>query len=175
MRLAIVLLCAAATLSSCASQQTPAPLGSSSQSATAVYVGQKFPEVTLTNFHTEESTSSRDLIRGKVINLWASWCEPCRREFPLMAQSQLAQKIVAINVNDLSQSNSGQAQANEMVASGKNSFGVWIDSQNVLPKKLAVVGLPITLAVDRTGVIVDAQIGELHQDSLDRLLKAVGE
>lgn len=159
-------------LASCSSEQSPTPLGSASRDSASAYVGQTFPQIDLINFQTETVSTSDDQVRGKVVNFWASWCEPCRREFPLMANSASAKDIVAINVNDLSQSDEGKTQAEQLVALGNDSLSVWIDSANVIPTKLSLVGLPITVAVDSNGVIVDSQIGELHQDSLDRLLKA---
>lgn len=171
MKRAFLCLAVALVLSSCGSEQTPAPLGSATSSSSS-YVGEQFPKIELTNFRTEVKSTSLEQTRGKVVNLWASWCEPCRREFPLMAQSPSARDIVAINVNDLAQSNEGKTQADEMVALGDDSLSVWIDAKNVLPTQLALVGLPITVAVNREGIVVDSHIGELHQDSLDRLLKA---
>lgn len=172
MKKVIALVASALVLTACSSEQTPTSLGTSTNAPTANFVGQTFPEIALTNYRTDVKSTSLVQARGKVVNLWASWCEPCRREFPLMAQSQSAHDIIAINVNDLAQSSEGKTQADEMVALGNNALSVWIDAENVLPTKLSVVGLPITVAVNKAGVIVDSEIGELHQDSLDRLLKA---
>lgn len=169
----IFALLAVALLSGCASEQVPEPLGSSSSQSTLV--GTDFPSLELAEYGTSAVTISDELVRGKVINLWASWCEPCKREFPLMAQSQFASQIIAINVNDLSQSQAGKSAADALVALGDQALSVWIDTKNEFKSSLSIVGLPMSFAVNSEGVIVDAVIGELQEDSLARLVKAATE
>lgn len=168
-RLTLFLL--AIVLSACSAPKLPLSKGTAATKAT--YSGIVFPQVNLTKYGTTTSSLAQSEVKGKVVNLWASWCEPCQREFPLMANSVKSSHIVAINVNDLSVSNSGQDKADQLVALGNSSLSVWIDSNNELKTKLAIIGLPVTVAVNNQGVIVDSQIGELHQDSLSRLLTAV--
>lgn len=173
MKRIIFALSAVVMLSGCASEQVPEPLGSSSAQST--FVGQSFPTLELTEYARTTTNTSADITRGKVVNLWASWCEPCKREFPLMAQSEDASHIIAINVNDLSQSQAGKAAADELVALGSGALSVWIDSQNVLKSSLSIVGLPMSFAVNGDGVIVDVEIGELHEDALARLVEAASK
>lgn len=160
-------------MTGCASEQTATPLGSASTQST--FVGTQFPEFELVKYDTDEVVSTRVITPGKIVNLWASWCEPCKREFPLMASSEYSGDIIAININDLSESQAGKTQADELVALGGNSLSVWVDSQNIVKSQLSVTGLPMTFAVNSEGVIVDVEIGELKEASLNRLAKAVAQ
>jgi thiol-disulfide isomerase/thioredoxin len=164
------ILIAVFLLSGCSTTEQSSQLLGEDGTSSSQYVGQVFPETQIASFSSNSISTTSQQTRGKVVNLWASWCEPCKREFPLMAQSKYAQYIVAINVNDLSESQAGVDVASRMVADG--NLNVWIDSNNSLKQSLPIVGLPITLAVDGQGRIVDEQIGELSADSLARLVKA---
>ena len=71
-RVLIILLCIAALLSACG--QAPPP--------DTLIEGRRFPALTLTNF--DGSRESMEQYRGKlvVLNVWATWCAPCRQELP---------------------------------------------------------------------------------------------
>lgn len=133
-----------------------------------------FPDVTLTPWSTETEQSSRSIAKPVVINLWASWCTNCAHEMPLIADSPYAKNVVAINVGDLAITDAGQATANALVASTKNTFPIFIDKNDALLKELGVNGLPVTFAVDASNHIVDVEFGELTQASLARLVKSSG-
>ena len=172
----ILLIISALAIAGCgASEQTPQFLGNTSSASSTQYVGQIFPDVELAEFKSEKFTQSSTQVRGRVVNLWATWCEPCKREFGLLTSSQQIEKIIAINVNDLSQSDAGLEIANAMIAPSNGNLNVWIDSKNGLKPALPIIGLPITLAINSDGVIVDEQVGELTDYTLARLLKAVDE
>lgn len=114
--------------------------------------------------------------RGQVVlvNVWASWCVPCRREQPLLvsAYEQLAPrglKMVGINLRDRPQ----DAQA----FLGKYGNAPWpsvVDSDGRHAIDLGTFGLPETYLVDRDGNVVSKAVGELSatwiQDNVVPLL-----
>lgn len=91
---------------------------------------------------------------------------------PLIADSEFAKNVVAINVGDLAVSSAGAKQAEALVASTRGAFPIYIDADDALMKTLGINGLPVTFAVNSDNRIVDFEVGELTQESLSRLVRA---
>ncbi len=131
-----------------------------------------FPEVTLQEWNSDTTIQTRSLKRAVVVNLWASWCTACSHEMPLIAESPFASDVIAINVNDVTESSSSKAAAQKLVDMTHGSMSIYVDKNNALLSALKVTGLPVTFAVDSSGHIVDYELGELSNESLSRLVKA---
>ena len=91
-------------------------------------------------------------LRGQVvmINFWASWCGPCRQEFPALDQIYAKYKpmgftLVAINVE------SEKADAEKFLGATPVSFPVLFDPDNAVSGKYGVSAMPTTILVDRQG------------------------
>lgn len=105
-----------------------------------------------------------------VLNLWATWCPPCRREMPVLQQAQATHP--ALHVIFLNQGESA-AQVQRFVAStGLPLRNVLLDADTRVGASLGHRALPTTLFFDRTGQLVDTRVGELSRATLaDRLRK----
>jgi thiol-disulfide isomerase/thioredoxin len=106
--------------------------------------------------------------RPVLVNLWASWCGPCREEMPML---QAAYERSGSQVGFLGVTTQDTRSAS---ASFLGDFGVTyahvVDDDGTLLKELAVPGLPVTLAVDADGRIIDRQIGQLTESRLAELV-----
>lgn len=111
--------------------------------------------------------------RGKpaVVNLWASWCPPCRREMPALQQGQLANPDVHFVF-----ANQGEAAAvidTYLAEEGLSLENVLQDQHGGLADDIKSRGLPTTLFLDAQGRLVDIRLGELSsatlQDRVDAL------
>jgi len=134
---------------------------------------QQVPDVMLTEFNGARTLSLPQLIAGRptVVNLWATWCGPCRAEMPTLATAQQNTPDVAfVFVN--------QGEHNATVAaylqrSGLPLANVWLDPASRLGPASGSRGLPTTLFFDASGKRVDAHFGMLNtaalQVQLDRL------
>jgi thiol-disulfide isomerase/thioredoxin len=167
-----------ASLLLAACSQTPEPADVAGKPVTGpsqnVWSVAQLPSTSLTVWNTSDEVNARDLDKPVVINLWASWCSACAHEMPLIADSEFASHVVAINVGDLAVSSSGMASASALVASTHAAFPIYIDSKDTLMKALKVNGLPVTFAVDKNNKIVDYEFGELTNETLARLVQASG-
>ena len=106
-----------------------------------------------------------------VVNLWASWCGPCRQELPLMQQLSDAAggQVQVIGVV----SKDGVDQATSFAADAGATFPSAFDGDGELMTKIGIQGLPATYLLDADGAVVYAKIGVFA--SYDELRTAVAD
>ncbi|GAD24654.1 TlpA disulfide reductase family protein [Acidovorax sp. MR-S7] len=106
--------------------------------------------------------------RPVVLNLWASWCPPCRREMPVLHQAQTEFPDVAfvmVNQGERAQ------QARTFLEREDLTFkDVLVDPSSKAMQTLGTRGLPTTLFFDDQGRLVDTHLGELTKASLKHTL-----
>ena len=106
-----------------------------------------------------------------VLNFWASWCTPCRHEFPLLRQRvgddpDLA--LVGVNTQDFVESD-GRQFAKDQHADWPNGF----DGDEAVRRGYGVTGLPETFFIDADGVIRSHVIQGLSAKVLDEQLAKI--
>ncbi|WP_299430400.1 TlpA disulfide reductase family protein [uncultured Meiothermus sp.] len=110
--------------------------------------------------------------KGKpiVLNAWATWCGPCRREMPLLVQAARAHpeiNFVFLNISDGPVA--VRAFENELKLKIPN---VLLDPDARLSEPLKIQGLPVTLFYDAEGTLVNRHIGEISAAELEQILEA---
>lgn len=113
--------------------------------------------------------------RTTLVNLWATWCVPCKREMPALDGLQAALggdafEVVAINV-DLGGPDKGKDFYREV---GLKSLAYYHDPKGDIFRRVRALGLPTTLLVDRDGCEIGRMAGPAEWDSDDahRLVRA---
>ena len=106
-----------------------------------------------------------------VVNLWASWCGPCREELPLMQQfaDAAGERVRVVGVI----SRDGHPQAESFAADSGVTFPSAFDGEGELMADLGLNGLPYTYLVDADGALAHTQVGPVT--SLDQLTGLVAE
>jgi cytochrome c biogenesis protein CcmG/thiol:disulfide interchange protein DsbE len=114
-------------------------------------------------------------LRGRpvIVNFWASWCGPCIDEFPALtraAQSHQAERLAVVGIVYRDQADAARAFLRRMGATWRSAM----DPGDRVASQFGVIGAPETFFIDRNGVIVDRQIGQLRpadlQSGLDQIL-----
>jgi thiol-disulfide isomerase/thioredoxin len=92
--------------------------------------------------------------RGKVVllNVWATWCAPCRKEMPALDRLQQALGGSDFQVLALSLDNGGAAVVRQFYDQiGIRALGIYVDPAMEATGKLRALGVPTTLLLDREG------------------------
>jgi cytochrome c biogenesis protein CcmG, thiol:disulfide interchange protein DsbE len=113
-------------------------------------------------------------LRGRpvVVNFWATWCEPCVREFPLLARTAAGHRagrlaVVGVLVGDRPDA------ARAFVGEHGGGWPVGVDADRRAAAAWGVVGLPHTFFVHPDGSLASHQLGELTPATLDRQLGSI--
>lgn len=108
--------------------------------------------------------------RGKptVINLWATWCPPCRREMPVLQQAQAERPDV--NFVFLNQGESAEKVRSFLAAQNLPLRNVLLDARGEAGVQLGHRALPTTLFFDGQGRLTDTRVGELSRATLAQRL-----
>ncbi len=95
-----------------------------------------------------------------ILNLWASWCPPCKAEMPAIQSMYSAyheQGLVVLGLNMTSQDDLGNAQAFAQQAGV--TFPVLLDQDGSVARRYEMRALPTTVFIDRNGVIQEVVVG----------------
>ncbi|HEX9436161.1 MAG TPA: TlpA disulfide reductase family protein [Candidatus Limnocylindria bacterium] len=109
--------------------------------------------------------------KGVVVNFWATWCEPCKKEMPLLDQAAAANEGIVFLAVDLD-------ETGEKIRSFFDQMGLvrlepLLDVDLVTTHRYGVLSLPSTFFVDRSGTIRHMQFGEMDQEKLQRGLDRI--
>ncbi|MFH6567370.1 MULTISPECIES: TlpA disulfide reductase family protein [Pseudomonas] len=131
--------------------------------------GTRLPELVLRNANGESVQLSSYQGGPLVINLWATWCPPCRREMPVLQNAQHQhQNVTFLFVN---QGESMQSVSTFLETQGLNLSNVLFDSGGQLAQKVGSMALPTTLFYNAEGRLLGSHLGELSQASLARAME----
>ena len=127
-----------------------------------VEVGRRAPDFRTARLGTTDSLSIREAAEGRVtlVNIWATWCIPCRAEMPAMerlfkALGPRGFRIVAVSIDE------GSAEdVRSFVQELGLSFEILHDQSGDIQRVFQTTGVPESFLLDKHGVIVKKVIGE---------------
>lgn len=133
-------------------------------------VGSPVPDFVLPSLDGNGDVRLADL-RGRpvIVNFWASWCNPCREEFPLLKEALRDHRseslaVVGVTYQDI------PADSRAFVDKMDATWPQGIDEGGVVAKAFGVRAIPQTFFVSPDGTIVARVFGITSQDKLDEPL-----
>jgi cytochrome c biogenesis protein CcmG/thiol:disulfide interchange protein DsbE len=172
---AVVLPATASLLGRRAPATRPEPLTPPAAPSTAVQTypaGTPAPALRLPGLDGAEVDLAALRGRPVVVNFWATWCEPCVREFPLLrsaAADHRGRRLVVVGVL----TGDRPAAARAFVRRHRATWPVGLDPAATAAGRWGAVGLPHTYFVRVDGTLASHQLGELTRASLDRQLAEI--
>ncbi|MBN2304994.1 MAG: redoxin family protein [Anaerolineae bacterium] len=139
-------------------------------------LGEPLTNWTLRGFAGDDDVSFEDVTRPMLLNFWASWCPPCRAEFPhlisvALAPDEHAFDVLFINVSD------EERDAMEYLAQHTPDIYTVIDEGNRLSQRVSANSIPTSILIDTDGTALAIHIGILTptlSDFLDAVAQAPG-
>ncbi|MDO9096005.1 MAG: DsbE family thiol:disulfide interchange protein [Rubrivivax sp.] len=138
-------------------------LGLNPREVPSPLIGKPAPAFALPRLDDPNQKVSREDLLGQVwmLNVWASWCAPCREEHPLVidiARRQLV-PVYGLNYKD-----AGPAARSWLASLGNPYRANLVDADGRVGIDFGVYGVPETFIIDRQGVIRLKHVGALTPD-----------
>jgi cytochrome c biogenesis protein CcmG/thiol:disulfide interchange protein DsbE len=148
-----------------------------SGSAIAPLVGHPAPDFTLNTWNNpSQPTIQLSALKGKpvVMNIWASWCEPCKSEVPTFEaawQQHQSEGIVFLGIDY----NDAAADAQHFLQQYGVTYPSGPDASGTISTSYGVSNVPSTIFIDRSGTVVRKILGPVDaqtlEDEIQQLLK----
>jgi thiol-disulfide isomerase/thioredoxin len=128
---------------------------------------EPLPDLTLAALVAGDPALELGALRGPaVLNLWATWCAPCRQEMPAFQEVSTKRpdvRFVGINVRE---TDDARAFLDEVGV----TYEQFADDAGELTDALGVAALPITLVVDPSGAVTTEHLGPMSTDDLEEAI-----
>ena len=145
-----------------------------SLNTSSIYVPEKsekreLPEFVATELFSNKEITSNEIFKDSdfyILNIWASWCAPCREEHPQLMElsSNLSVKIIGLNYKD------NPKKAKKFLKELGNPFSTTIiDKTGIIPIEFGGYGIPETFIINKDKKIIKTFIGNLTEDTLKEI------
>lgn len=133
--------------------------------------GERAPDIELPLVVDPERTIDLRDVTGRpvVLNFWASWCVPCRREMPTFqaAHERLAGQVAFIGINHQDR----REDALDLLAETGVTYPIGYDPAGDVARAYGLFGMPTTVFISAGGEILARRTGELDADELERTIE----
>ena len=158
-------------------QRSRAPLPPPGMEAPAAKLAATIPTFQLADRDGQLRSLADWSGKALIVNFWATWCAPCRREIPLLEELQANYGPQGFQVIGIA------ADYRDKVIAYADEIGIdyplLIGEQEALDAAASfgveAIGFPFTIFADRKGRIVAAHMGALHRAEADAILAAVAK
>ena len=101
-----------------------------------------------------------------IVNIWASWCVPCRKEHPLLMELSKNQSVKLIGLNYKDKLSNAKKFINEL---GNPYFQILIDNDGVLGVEFGAYGVPETFIIDKNKMIIKKFVGPINKQIVEEI------
>ena len=114
--------------------------------------------------------------RPLLVNFWATWCAPCRREIPLLKDVQAthggALQVIGVAVDTVE-------EVKAYAESAGFNYPVLVGQEEAIAAAetsgMDFLGLPVTMVVAADGTLVKTHIGEIFEEDLAEIVRVLGQ
>jgi len=125
-----------------------------------INVGEAVPDFTFRDFNGKGSFTNKTLKGPYVMNFWASWCGPCRNEFPLLAQA-MEEETLNVPVYFVNTGEYSKSDAQLFLLQYAKKVNVLTDSRSKFGNAVGMNFIPVTMLIDAEGKVQAMQPGEI--------------
>ena len=135
-------------------------------------VGKKISLVEINLFQSNETINTKEFTNNEftILNFWASWCAPCRKEHPNLVRLSKVKnlKLIGINFKD------NKENAKNFLKENGNPFDILAEDKNGKNSvNFGVYGIPETILIDSELKILRKYIGPLNIKEVNEIRKIV--
>ncbi len=130
---------------------------------------KKLPVFTAKDFYFENEVSSEKVFDGSnfyILNIWASWCLPCKKEHPILMELSRNQSVKLIGLNYRDNLNNAKRFIDKF---GNPYSKILIDKEGILAVEFGAYGVPETFIISKDKKIIKKFIGPLNQKLLEEI------
>jgi len=121
---------------------------------------KKITNITFKDINLQEVDLSKNKGKIVILNFWATWCAPCRKEMPSL--EKLAQDLPQIDIYPINMEPPNKLRVRDwMQEIGVVSLNTYFDPKLDLVKKFKLIGMPTTVLLDKNGNEFGRVIGEI--------------
>lgn len=134
--------------------------------------GAPAPEIDLLTLDGERVTLSSLRGRPVLVNFWATWCHPCREEFPLMVEAYERHAVGGLEILGVVHDDAAEG-ARAFAADQGATWPMLMDAEDVAWNDYRGVGMPSSFFIDGEGVVRAFSLGGFTADGLAAQLETI--
>ena len=134
-------------------------------------VGKKIDNFKIKFLFSDEVFKNEDLLNGEhyLINIWASWCLPCKKEHPILMKLSEEENLNLIGVNFKDKKNNAESFLKNL----GNPYNVILsDADGTNSISFGVFGVPETILIDEKQIVIKKFVGPLDTNDYKNIIKA---
>lgn len=148
-------------------------LGSRRSSGPSPWLSIRAPVVTFPTLSGDTASLADHRGEAVVLNFWATWCPPCKREIPELARLQDSLRSVPATVVGVAVSSGSRDEIRSFGEEYGVNYPIWLSDPGTAATEYRAMGLPTTLLVDRRGVIRRRYLGPQTYEKLREDVRAL--
>ena len=137
-------------------------------------VGKKIDNFKIKFLFSDEVFKNEDLLNGEqyLINIWASWCLPCKKEHPILMKLSEEENLNLIGVNFKDKKNNAESFLKNL----GNPYNVILsDADGTNSISFGVFGVPETILIDEKQIVIKKFVGPLDANDYKNIIKTINE